>query len=133
MRKKTSKRTRKITAVSTTHGFVRTNERVMSLSEKENLELIVHARKKGLSPIDFKGTDFYSYIMNKVYKRNKKIKICDGYIFIFFLNSKRLITMYEIPSKFLNSYFEVLKKKDLRLYEKTIKKIERLKQVNINA
>lgn len=44
------------------------------------------------------------FLETKEAKKRKKVKVLDGYVFILFTTSNRLITMYPIPEEFAEEY-----------------------------
>ena len=81
----------------TFHGKRRTKERTNT-----NLNYNALARtvsKNGFSKNDFKGA-FYNYLLSKS-KSGARVKIYDNNIYIFSKNTKRLITTYKVPDKYL--------------------------------
>lgn len=81
----------------TFHGKKRTRERTNTNLNYNALARIVS--RNGLSKNDFKGA-FYQYILSKS-KSGARVKIYNDNIYIFSKNTKRLITTYKIPEKYL--------------------------------
>ena len=53
-----------------------------------------------------KDSPLLDYMENKIYYRGKKVKLLEGYVFVF-SKSNRLITMYPIPEDMKEHYEEV--------------------------
>lgn len=81
----------------TYHGKKRTRERTSTNLNYNALARVVS--KKGLSKNDFKGA-FYQYLLSKS-KSGARVKVYNDNIYIFSKNTKRLITTYKIPEKFV--------------------------------
>ena len=73
----------------------------MSDEDKDRISLLSRAKTYGNHPEMFTG-DFKNYLKSKAGLAHKLIKVYKGYIFIYFRNSKRLITCYKVPEKFQN-------------------------------
>ncbi len=81
----------------TRHGNKRIKERVTDYSNKDSLLTLV--RKNGRTKEDFIG-EFYQYLLNKS-RRGAKVRVYKNNIYILAKNSKKLITVYSVPSQFL--------------------------------
>lgn len=51
-----------------------------------------------------KTLELYWFMDNKANFHNKKIKLLQGYVFVFTKTGNRLITMYAIPDEFKEEY-----------------------------
>lgn len=67
-----------------------------------------YVSRYGKCPNDFDG-EFGKYLQIK--GRFKRLKVFDGYIWIFSKTSNRLITIYEIPNEFKNRNEEKINEK----------------------
>lgn len=97
----------------TFHGYERVRER-SDIKEKELNNLSFYAIKNGIDYNCIPAGPLKNYLWYRANKYNKRIKLYRGYVFIFFQNSRRLITCYPIPEKHLEEYREMvnnLKKK----------------------
>lgn len=83
-------------ANSTKHSKERFIERTR-YSEHNFQEYVTYASQYGKCPNDFDG-DFGDYL--KVKGKYKRLKVFDGYIWIFNKTSNRLITIYSVPKRF---------------------------------
>ena len=92
----------------TYHGYLRIKER-SNISEKEIRNLSVLAIRNGIGFTQIPPGSLKSYVGSKEGQKKKRVKLYRGYVFIFFLNSKRLITCYPIPEKHLKEYNELVK------------------------
>lgn len=54
-----------------------------------------------------KGSDLAYYLMEKEAKRNKKAKVYEGCVYIFFSTSDRCITCYRIPERYSEEYEKI--------------------------
>lgn len=95
----------------TFHGYNRIRERSV-INEKDLKQISVRAIKNGLNFWDLPPGDLKSYVGYKIAKQGKKVKLYRGYVFIFFINSKRLITCYPIPEKHLEEYYRIKNQKN---------------------
>lgn len=70
------------------------------------LELVNYAFKKGLTASAFNGKLKYYIYSKQKGKTNGhlKVTIYKGYVFIFQVFKKRLITMYPLPERYLQEY-----------------------------
>ncbi len=91
----------------TYHGFERVRER--SNIKEKNLSL--YAVKNGISINQIPPGPLKSYVGCKMAKGGKRVKLYRGYVFIFFWNSKRMITCYPIPEKHMDEYNKLIKRK----------------------
>ena len=94
----------------TYHGYKRIKER-SNISEKEINRISIWAMKNGLNFQEIPPGPLKSYVGFKKAKKGKKIKLYRGYVFVFFLNSKRVITCYPIPEKHMAEYQNLIKEK----------------------
>lgn len=101
----------------TVHGYNRVVER-SDINEKELQTLSMYAIRNGLNDKDIPRGALKSYFRRKKRIGNKKIKIYRGYVFIFFVNSNRLITCYPLPEKYREEYERIMK----RLKDSEVKK-----------
>lgn len=97
----------------TFHGYTRIKERT-DIGEKEIRNLSRLAIKNGVNFGQVPEGAFRNYLNWKVAKRGKRIKLYRGYIFIFFLSSRRLITVYPIPEKHMEEYKKIKKTLDIK-------------------
>lgn len=72
----------------------------------ENVDVLVHkALNYGIYihqvPTDL---ELYWFMDGKAQFQNKKIKLLQGYVFVFTKTGNRLITMYAIPDEFKEEY-----------------------------
>ncbi len=81
----------------TNHGKVRIKERVNFNVRAESLRHQV--LKNGKVTSNYSGK-FFQYLMSKERTRFK-IKVYQDYIYIFNKNSRRMITTYKVPNKYL--------------------------------
>lgn len=95
----------------TYHSYERLKERT-TLREDELKRISYYAIKNGLDFSNLPSGDLKSYVGRKIEKKNKRVKLYRGYVFIFFLNSKRMITCYPIPEKHLKEYEKIKNKKE---------------------
>lgn len=93
----------------TKHGFRRVKERTNIGSKEIKKELINIAIKKGLHYGAIPPGPLRDFLYSKAKVGNKRVKLYKGYIFIFFVNSKRLITCYPLPEQFQEEYKSLLK------------------------
>ncbi len=94
----------------TFHGFERASER-LTIRKKELYNLSLFAVRNGLNFGEIPPGPLKSYVGCKASQKNKRIKLYRGYVFVFFLNSRRLITCYPIPEKHFSEYKELMAKK----------------------
>lgn len=80
------------------HAKLRMRERT-ELNHKERVKLFNNALSNGKSINDISDKKLKEFLLSKP---NCKIKLYNGYIFIYSKNSKRLYTMYKLPEKFIN-------------------------------
>lgn len=109
----------------TQHVIKRTRERA-DLNGKSANTLVKETMQYGLSPGDFVG-DFYSYlhyIKGKKYK-SIGIRVFDNNILVYNKKSRKAITLYQVPEKFLPIEQYRISKANEKLNEltKTIKKL----------
>lgn len=95
----------------TYHAYERIKER-SNIKNKELYNLSSHAIKNGISFNQIPPGSLKSYVGYKVAKKNKRVKLYRGYVFIFFKNSKRMITCYPIPEKHLKEYKKLVAEKN---------------------
>lgn len=95
----------------TQHGYYRLKERT-NINDKELKRINYYAIKNGIGFSDIPSGPLKDYVARRVFKKNKKVKLYRDYVFIFFKNSKRMITCYKIPDKYLEEYKKILKKKN---------------------
>ena len=72
----------------------------------ENVEVVAHkALNYGIYIHQVPTTmELYWFMDNKAQFQNKKIKLLEGYVFVFTKTGNRLITMYAIPEEFKEEY-----------------------------
>ncbi len=80
----------------TKHGKRRLRERQNVITGNALLRSVV---RKGKIVYEFKNS-FFRYLMKK-YRKNKNIRVYGNNIYIFTKNSKKLITTYSVPAKYL--------------------------------
>lgn len=93
----------------TLHSYERLLERT-DLRYEELKQISSLAIKNGISFSELPSGPLKSYVGRKISRRGKRVKLYRGYVFIFFINSKRMITCYPIPDKHLGEYKKILKK-----------------------
>ncbi len=93
----------------TLHGYNRVKQRT-DFKITKNTNLSASAVKYGLNFNDIPPGPLKSYVGWKRARGGKRIKLYKGYVFVFFLNSKRLLTCYPIPEKHLAEYNQIIKK-----------------------
>ena len=101
----------------TNHVIKRTSERV-DLNGKTANKQVREMMQYGLPPGAFTG-DFYSYLH---YIRTKKyksigVRVMDNYILLYNKNSRRAITLYAVPEKFLPVEQYILSKNNTKVDE----------------
>lgn len=103
----------------TKHGYLRVKERT-TITDNEINTLSSYAIKNGVNYNEIIDGPLKMFVWNKQRKGNKRVKLYRGYVFIFFLNSRRLITCYPIPDEFLEDYKKSIqnKKEITKKYEK---------------
>lgn len=94
----------------TTHGFERVKER-SDFCDKQLNNLSRYAIKNGINISDIPDGRLKKYVWHRIKQRDKRVKLYRGYVFIFFKNSKRLITFYPLPDFFIPEYKEISKKR----------------------
>lgn len=88
----------------TTHGKNRVKERVTVNRYKNEIR---NVRDNGKSMYEYRGR-FFQFLMSKHKIRQCKIKVYQHRIYIFSKNTKRLITAYSIPNKYIpTSNYEI--------------------------
>ena len=92
----------------TLHGYERVKER-SNISDKELNNLSFFAIKNGIGFNQVPTGKLRNYLWYRAYKNDKRIKLYRGYVFIFFKNSRRLITCYPIPEKHIEEYEKIAK------------------------
>lgn len=97
----------------TYHGYLRVKER-SNINDKEIQNLSFMAIKNGIAFTQIPPGPLKSYVGYKMSQGNKRVKLYRGYVFIFFLNSRRLITCYPIPEKHYEEYKQIVKKRNKR-------------------
>lgn len=80
----------------TYHGKRRVKERI-EINEREAV-LVKRVSRNGKTPNMYRG-DFYRYLCSK--DRGARIKVYKDYIYILSKTSRKLITMYKVPLKYL--------------------------------
>ena len=80
----------------TYHGKRRVKERI-EINERKAV-FVKRVSRDGKTPNMYRG-DFYRYLCSK--DRGAHIKVYKGYIYILSKTSRKLITMYKVPSKYL--------------------------------
>lgn len=78
------------------HSKIRMKERT-NYNHQERKTLFQKALQYGKSANDIKDKKLKTYLMSKP---SCKVKLYNGYIFIYSKNSKRLYTMYKLPDEF---------------------------------
>ncbi len=97
----------------TYHGRHRVSERVTRVQNK--VSLVGRASRLGKTKNMYFGK-FHQYLDSK--SKNGKIKVYQEYIYILTKNSRKLITVYPVPRKYLpTEQYEITKE----LYTKTMK------------
>ena len=91
----------------TYHGFERAKER-SNISDKELNNLSLYAVKNGINFNQIPPGPLKSYVGWKTAQGGKRVKLYRGYVFIFFLNSRRMITCYPLPEKHMEEYKKVV-------------------------
>ena len=86
----------------THHGIVRMAERMGINNKKIATDIIRKASQSGLDICDFPDGAFRDYLFSK--KHNKRIKVYKGFVFIFNKTSDRVITLYKIPTEYMEEY-----------------------------
>lgn len=94
----------------TQHGYLRIKQR-SNINDNELKQISSSAIKKGINFGELPSGPLKSYVGFKKRQKDKRVKLYKGYVFIFFINSKRLITCYPIPEKHLEEYNKILKKR----------------------
>lgn len=80
----------------TFHAIMRSKERTKYKDKAQFTKQAKLASKNGKCPLDFEG-EFRNYLLRR--SRKKRVKVYDGYVWIFNKNSDRAITVYEIPEQ----------------------------------
>lgn len=101
----------------TYHGYLRIKER-SNINDNELRQISIWAIKNGINFSEIPPGPLKSYVGWKIAKKGKKVKLYRGYVFIFFLNSRRLITCYPIPEKHLPEYNKILREKNKKRMKK---------------
>ena len=94
----------------TYHGFVRVKER-SNICSQEIKRLGYLAVKNGINHSQILPGPLRNFVEKKIASKGKRVKLYRGYVFIFFVNSNRLITCYPIPTKYIDEYNKIIKKK----------------------
>lgn len=79
----------------TNHSKKRMRERT-DFNHKERQQLFRYALKNGLSPDKVKDEKIRNFMNSK--NRRCKVKLYNGYLFLYSKNSHLLYTMYKLPS-----------------------------------
>ncbi|MBR3208835.1 MAG: hypothetical protein IKF82_01060 [Bacilli bacterium] len=87
----------------TVHGYNRVKERT-DVIDKEVKTLSLYAVKNGLNLGDLEEGFLKKYVEKRINQGQKRVKLYRGYVFIFFKNSRRLITCYPIPDYLFEDY-----------------------------
>ena len=91
---------------TTLHGSARAKERGVS-------ETYTSARRYGLNLDEIKpNTPLYYFMLSRTLKRDKKVKIYNGNVYIFFKRSDRCITCYPLKEEYLEDYERNYKHKE---------------------
>lgn len=101
--------TKKNKKIYTQHGYDRVKERTNFGFKERNKELINIVIRKGLHYGAIPPGPLRDFLYSKAKVANKRVKLYKGYIFIFFVNSNRLITCYPLPEQFKEEYKSLLK------------------------
>lgn len=88
----------------TFHGVKRVKQRCGITNDRSLKNFVKAASKHGYSPQHLNEGRLKNYLINKSQRRNKRIKIYKGYVFIFNNTSDGLITAYEIPERFMEEF-----------------------------
>lgn len=85
----------------TSHAKKRMKERG-HFTHREKIKMFKNALHHGLSPDDIKDnkSELRQYLFTKQNNR-ARVKLYQEYVYIYNKNSKNLITMYKLPSRFL--------------------------------
>lgn len=75
--------------------------------------LSIYAIRNGITFNQIPSGPLKSYVGWKICKGRKRVKLYRGYVFIFFNNSRRLITCYPIPEKHMKEYLEIKNQKKI--------------------
>lgn len=82
------------------HGKIRISQRI-GIDKREQKQFFKSALLHGKSPRDFpEDSEIGNFLLKKEENGNCKAKLYKGYVFIHSKNSKRLYTVYKLPSKF---------------------------------
>lgn len=81
----------------TNHGKIRIKERVGNTRSNSLLRTVLDS---GNSKYDYKDS-FFHYLVSKENQKHAKIKVYKDNIYVLSKNTKRLVTTYPIPEKFL--------------------------------
>lgn len=84
----------------TNHANIRMKERV-KLNRKERKEMFRLALRLGQAPYNIKNNFELRQFLYSKENRRMRVKLYKNYVFVYTKRSKRLVTMYELPSKFL--------------------------------
>lgn len=81
------------------HSRIRMRERT-ELNHKERRMLFKRALTLGKSVKEIKEEKIKRYLSSKQ-KINSKVKLYQGYVFVYSKNSHQLYTMYKLPKRFI--------------------------------
>ena len=84
----------------THHSLERMATRLGVTNEKNATEIILAAKRYGASPQKFPECPLKDFLYIKSVCKN--LKVYKGFIFVFNKNSRRAITVYKVPDKYLN-------------------------------
>ena len=88
----------------TQHAKMRIRERT-ELNTKERKRLFRRALDSGKSKQDIKDDSIRKFV-EEVEERKAKVKIYQGYVFIYSKNKKTLYTMYQLPEELLKRWLD---------------------------
>lgn len=81
----------------TKHGSIRIKERIGNTRDNTLLRVVSY---KGKSKNEYKGS-LFQYLLVKEKQKNAIIKLYKNNVYVLSKNSRRLITTYPLPSKYL--------------------------------
>lgn len=78
-------------------------ERLKSRGVVDN-SFVVAAAKKGLDVYAFPNSEFRNYLISRIRRRHKRVKVYKGWVFVWLSTTNRLITCYQIKEKYIEEY-----------------------------
>lgn len=82
------------------HSKVRLKERTDGLTYKQRKALFRLALHNGKSPGSIKDDEKLKQFLMSKQRYNSKVKLYNGYVFIYSKNNHKLYTMYELPEEY---------------------------------